>query len=166
MFYQSHKWMLTELLDKCEAGAKDAWWWLNLHLMESYYDSGDYESNIRLFPGWQNADQETQKRIVNAARSYLSTTLISDGKWFRSDSIFPPNLVGYRALFLLFQEEPEYVHSLPKEMWVKWAATIVAYPIWTGTFDEEPYCLLKLAYQKAPASICCYALKQIDYENR
>jgi hypothetical protein len=69
-------------------------------------------------------------------------------------------------LFLLFQEEPEYVHSLPIEMWAKWAATIVAYPVWTGAFDEEPYCqLTKLAYQKASASVCRYVLQVIDYEN-
>lgn len=165
MAYQIHKRMLTEALDKCEADAKDAWWWLNLHLMEPY-SGGGFESNIKLLPGWQNADQETQKRIVNAAKNYLSTAAIRDDRWFCADSIFPPVFVGYRALFLLFQEEPEYVHSLPIEMWAKWASTIVAYPIWTETFDEEPYCqLTKLAYQKVPASVCRYILRVIDYEN-
>ena len=162
MANQMHKQMLIEALNKCDSNEKNAWWRLNLLLT---YDS-KFESNIKVLPSWQNADHETQKRIVDAAKNYLLTAAVKDERWFRADSIWPPVFVGYRALILLFQEEPKYIHSLSREMWTKWAATIVTYSSWTRDSDESLHQqLIKLAYQRIPATICRYFLRMIDDEN-
>jgi len=158
------------LLDKFESGDLSAWWQLNMEMTlepDSTHYGDELESNITKLPGWKSADVKTKKRIVEAAKKYVITQDPNTSEWLGTNTVHRPAFAGYRALFLLLQEEPEFLHTLPNVIWKKWAPIIIAYPISSGFEDEGPHQkIVNMGYRNAPGEIIKSLLVMIDKENK
>jgi hypothetical protein len=161
---------VLECLDKFEKGEVDFWWHLNLQLtlapyMKVYGD--ELEFDLRKLPGWEDAEAGTRTRILEAAKSYVKTGEPQNSQWVGTNTMFRPAFSGYRALYLLFAELPEFIRELSSDTWRKWAAVIVSYPLNSHGGDEMiPHqFLVAQAYTHAPDEVIRTVLKQIDAEN-
>ena len=162
---------VLECLERFEKGGIDFWWHLNMQLtlkplMKVYGDELLFD--LRKLPGWQEADAETQSRIIEAAKKYVVEGEPQNAEWVGTNTIFRPAFSAYRALYLLLAESPEFIEQLPAEIWQKWAATIVSYPLNSQGNDKEmlPHqFLVARAYEHAPDEVIEAILKQIDWEN-
>jgi hypothetical protein len=123
--------------------------------------------DLRKFPGWEDADEPTKKRMVEAAKRYIHEGQPQNDRWVGTNIIFPPALSGYRALFLLLAESPQFVEELSLDIWAKWAATIVSYPLNSYGGDEMlPHNrLVEKAYTAAPEKVIEAIMMQIASAN-
>ena len=158
-------------LNKFESGEIDSWWQLNLELglrphgTKQYID--ELQFDLRKLPGWEEADEPTQTRIVEAAKGYLIDGEPKNAEWVGTNVMFRPAYSGYRALYLLLAEAPDVVEGLSHDVWAKWAAIIVSYPLNTYGGDEMiPHQrLVEKAYTAAPEKVLRAILTQIDAAN-
>ncbi|PXF57618.1 MAG: hypothetical protein C4B59_14925 [Candidatus Methanogaster sp.] len=62
---------------------------------------------------------------------------------------------------------PDFISTLPIDVWTKWAPIILAYPTLSGAGDEKPHRkLTKLAYEHTPDDIIRTLLVMIDKQNK
>ncbi|MEQ8188447.1 MAG: hypothetical protein ABRQ39_10810 [Candidatus Eremiobacterota bacterium] len=175
---------IASCLEKFEKGDLNAWWHLNMEMTlkpDSTHYMGDGYSDLRTLPGWEMADEITRKRIIDAAKIYILSQDPEIDTWFNKNIIHRPAYAGYRALILLFHETPEYLSTLPAEVWGKWSSIIISYPYYDypvpispqgqdsnyNTNDKDVHReIVKLAYQYAPDDIMKYLISMIDRENK
>lgn len=161
---------VLKCLDKFEEGDVESWWQLNLELTLGPYMKvygNELQFDLRTLPGWEAADAETRKRFIEAAKRYVSKGEPQNNKWVGTNILFRPAFSGYRALYLLLAEAPEFIEQLSNDIWRKWAAVIVSYPLNSHGGDEmipHQY-LVAQAYAHAPDEVIQTILKQIDSEN-
>jgi predicted NACHT family NTPase len=162
---------IEAFLDRCEERDWDAWWRLNL-LMKFEADGStelwETESNLKVMPGWRNADLATRARIVQAAKGYIGQQDAMTGEWLGQDIIYYPAYAGYRALRLLLEEEPDHVAALSPEVWQRWASIVAAFPTSEGgdAEAEEPHNrLVSFAYANAPEEVISTLSVMMDKEN-
>lgn len=161
---------VLKCLDKFEEGKVESWWRLNMELtlkpyMKVYGD--ELQFDLRKLPGWEDADAQTRTRIIEAAKRYVTDGEPQNNEWVGTNTMFRPAYSGYRALFLLLIESPEFIEQLSDDVWRKWAAVIVSYPLNSHGGDEMiPHqFLVAQAYKHAPDEVIQAILKQIDAEN-
>lgn len=160
---------VTLLLGKCESGDYAAWWQLNRELTlepdgEGYHD--ELEADLTQLPGWQNADDVTRQRIIEAAKQYVLYGNPQTDQWLGTNKIYFPAFAGYRALLLLFHHMPDFISTLTDEIWKRWAAIVVAYPITFGSEEEKQHeGLIQLVYHFAPSEMIDTLMILIDREN-
>ncbi len=164
---------IAGLLDECESGNSFAWWCLNMDMTlepDSRFYGSDYESDLTALPGWKNADVVTRHRIVDAAKRYVLEQNPKTHDWLGKDIIHRPAFAGYGALQLLLQEIPDFISSLPADVWKKWAPIILAYPVSNSGNNNKNIeihnKLIKLSYQHAPGEIIQTMTVMIDNENK
>ena len=154
-------------LEKLESGNLWAWSELNMNLTlkpdSRYYDN---ELDLTKLPGWEEADIETRKRIVDGAYKYILEQDQVAYEWIGTNT-FPPNrfaLTGCRALLLLLKESPKLLDTIPLTIWQRWAPVIIGYP--SNNRPEDYYLdLVKLAYVKAHKETINTLFLLIDKEN-
>ena len=172
---------IRRLLDRFEAGDIDAWWRLNA-AMRREADGSEYGSelspDLSSMPGWQNADGETRRRILDAAYKYVREKEPDIGDWLVGSIFRRPEAAGYRALFLIAKEGD--MDRVPAEVWSKWAPIVMWYSTFigagvvdtsfTGTIGESTKSLhsrlLCTAYKHAPDKVLQTLRKLIDKENK
>ena len=163
---------MISLLEACESGDVAQWWQLTMVMMlepdsTHYPTTPEYEPDLTVLPGWQAADPATKIRIVETAKHYLLEQGPEAQKWLGTETLHRPAFAGYKALRLLLREAPQFVSTLPVDVWKRWAPIILAFPTASvngGTpLTQE---LVKLAYQVAPDEIITTLLVLIDQENR
>ena len=96
----------------------------------------------------------TRIRIVETAKHYLLEQGPEAQKWLGKDTVYPPAFAGYKAFRLLLREAPQFVTTLPVDVWKRWAPIILAFPTASvngGTSVTQQ--LVKLAYQAAPDEV-------------
>jgi len=156
-------------LDECESGNLSAWWRLNMEMTlepDSAVYGDELESNLTVINGWKAADSATKARIMEAAKRYVLKQDPKTHEWLGMNTIYHPAFAGYRALRLLLQEAPDFIFTLPTDVWKRWAPIILAYPTSSGIGDENPHReLVKLAYGHAPDDIIRALLVMIDKQN-
>jgi predicted NACHT family NTPase len=159
------------MLQRCEAGDWDAWWYLN-HLMRFEVDGTtkihDSEADLTAMPGWQNAKQCTRKRIIEAAKGYILARDDTPGDWLEKWLIHYPAYAGYRGLCLIQGKAPEYLAGLTPETWKRWATIITLFPIdqlGEGPKSETDLYLMKQAYANASAEVVTALMAMIDQQN-
>lgn len=161
---------ILRLLDDFESGDLSAWWEINRMMAvegnsELYGDES--ESNLTKLPGWQNADDVTRDRILDAATRYIIEQPSDTTKWLGTNIFYFTEIAAYKALMLLIHELPDSLSSFNEGIWKKWAPIILAYPISYGTGDEKiHYAIVKLTYQLVPDEIIKTLLLLIDKENQ
>jgi predicted NACHT family NTPase len=159
-------------LDDIEAGDVDAFW-QRLDYYLKFEENGrsrtsPTEWDLTALPGWDAADAATRDRIVAAAKRYvLEGDPRTDG-WLGEDVFWEthPADAGYRALRLLADLAPGFVADMVDEVWERWAAVILDFPISMGAGEEEPHLeLVAMAYWHAPDAFIDALLFLVDKEN-
>ena len=161
---------VLECLERFEKGETEFWWHLNMQLTLKPYMKvygNDLQYDLRKLPGWEEAEQETRTRIIEAAKKYVIDGEPLNEEWVGTNTIFRPAFSGYRALYLLLAESPEFIEKISGDLWRKWAATVVSFPLNSHGGDEMiPHqVLVAHAYKYASDEVIQTILKQIDGEN-
>lgn len=160
--------------DLARLGADDlnAWPRLNFDLSikpDGFLYALKHQADLTGTPGWQEADEPTRARIVEAARRYMLEGDPRTAEWVEADDTSPAADAGYRALHLLLTKEPSFVASLLSEVWAKWAPIVLLFPIYSASEEEKraPHReLIISAYRHAPAVVVNTLLVKIDKTNR
>ncbi len=158
-------------LGRCESGEVDAWWQLNhCMLFDKSGQAGgrnDVEDDLRELPGWKDASPDTRHRIVEAAKAALRDCEPNNSTWLGTNTLHRPACAGYRALVLLAHEEPEALEGLTAEIWTKWAASVLGFPVSVSIVgNEQPALdLTAMAYANAPEATIDALIAIIDKEN-
>ncbi|EKQ67207.1 hypothetical protein OsccyDRAFT_5036 [Leptolyngbyaceae cyanobacterium JSC-12] len=122
---------VLQLLEKLESGDLSAWWQLNMEMTlkpdSTHYDN-EFELDLTRLPGWQEAEESTQTRIIEGAKKYIQEQNDIDYEWIGTNTFDRPSLADCRALQLLLKESPDFLENLSSENWRKWAPVIVAAP--------------------------------------
>ncbi|MBW4527569.1 MAG: hypothetical protein KME18_20690 [Phormidium tanganyikae FI6-MK23] len=160
-------------LEQFELGQVEAWWLLCREmtlLPTSQYYGDDSQSDLTVLPGWREADDLTQMRIISAAKRYIYDGNPETDAWFGTNSFRYSArysaLAGYKALRLVLEKERQYVLDIPPEIWRKWTAIILDYPNSSDSRNKEhreP--LLSLTYKNAPDEFVSRLIILLDWDN-
>jgi hypothetical protein len=161
---------VLHFLDKFEQGDVQAWWQLNLEMtldVTSTHYGDEFEPDLTALPAWKLLKQSVRDRLIVAARRYLELGEAHVEEWLGQNIFHRPAAAGYRALRLLQKAAPAEYRSLPRNVWEKWAPTVVGFPLSSG-FDDASAddVVLAAAYAAAPAAVTQALLLMIDAENR
>jgi hypothetical protein len=160
---------IQRCLDRFEGGDLSAWSQLVIELTWEPADrryGDELESDLTLLPGWKAAEPPLAKRIIEAAKVYLSQAAPHPEEWIGKNRLHRPDAAGYKALRLLGSKEPAFRASLSGTFWKQWAPVIVGYPAPLCSPDEEPHQkLVCFAYEQAPQEVVETLLFLIDQEN-
>lgn len=155
-------------LDRFEAGDSKAWCLAARFLQLAPADTEwqrECVSNITTLPGWNEASDETRRRLVAGARVFLEKHDPETEKWFGNRANTLASLAGYRALRLLRLKDDEAFQGLNDDVWVRWGPAIFDYPC-EGEDDEKVRAeLLETAYRKSPDNLQKWVLTGIDKDN-
>ena len=162
---------LNKALDKVESGEIQFWADVTAFIKlkpDSKLPaiSGDIINYKELY-GWINSDTETQKRIIEAAKKYLLeykkdySYLLATGSWQFTDYL------GYDALFLLFNEDYDFVNNLSSDIWNNWADMLFSYHEYSNDENKRDTYkdIMALAYNKIPDKINFILSQVIDHYN-
>ncbi len=156
-------------LEQLESGNLLAWWQINMEMLlkpDSQFYEQELESDLTKLPGWQEADRKTRERIINGAKKYIQEYNQVAYDWIGTNAYDRPALAGCKALQLLLQETPEFLDTIPSEIWQRWASVIVAFPHSSTTQREHYYTeLVKRAYINASSETLNTLLSIINKEN-
>jgi len=129
-------------LAEAEAGRWQSWWQLT-SLLNLTPDSRGWGNELHYFitsmPGWSDADETLQHRIVASAERYLADAETTIDAWLGHEpmSIQRNDVAGFRAFILLRQRSPERYGRIEVATWQKWAPVIVGLPRRT-VIDNAP----------------------------
>jgi predicted NACHT family NTPase len=170
--------MVRQLLEQYESDHLDAWWQLNRVLTiepESTHYGNELAADLTTLPGWQEANEPTRTRIVEAARHYIfarahqAQNMLQERlhTWIgKSLTIDFPFYSGYRAFLLLLRERPKLLEKIPPIVWQQWAPMLASYPLQLNDAAIEYHNLLiQTAYHYASAEIIATCLASIDQQN-
>jgi hypothetical protein len=123
-------------LQRIEKGEHQAWWVLlremTLEDTDTHYESQRlFETDVTELPGWQEASENTRKRILDSAEIYLYTMeSYNRGPLYecRPDE---RDAGVYKTFRLLWKLRPGKIKKLPDEVWEHWL------PILFGVFRVE-----------------------------
>lgn len=159
---------VLQLLEKLEAGNLSAWWQLNMEMTlkpESQYYNNEFELDLTQLPGWQEADETTQRRIIEGAKKYVQQQDDIDYSWIGTNTFDRPALAGCRALHLILTKSSDFLRNLPPEIWQRWAPVVIAFP--NSNQHEDFYLeLVKYAYLNASKEFIKTLITLINKENR
>jgi predicted NACHT family NTPase len=159
---------VLQCLDELELGDLSAWWRLNMEMTlkpdSTHYDN-EFELDLTKLPGWQEAEEATQKKIIESAKNYIQNQDNVAYEWIGTNNYDRPALAGCRAFQLLLKESPDFLDNLSSEIWKKWAPVIIAAP--SSNQHEDPYLeIVKCAYVNAPQESINTLIMLIDKENQ
>lgn len=150
---------IETLIKEFERGDLDAWWRLNLVLLQKvdgYFATNEYEYDILKMPGWELANDGIKHRLLQAAKKYIYEKEANIEGWLGKENIiYRPEYAAFRALYLLYQLSSADVTDLPSKIWQKWAPIVLGYPVYDirNSEDVKVSELLKLAYKNAQEEI-------------
>ena len=144
-------------LDKFENGEINSFISINNYLRFSpngRSNVNEFETDILKLPVWNDANEDTKARIVNAAKIYLEKSDPENEKWVETENYQYSAMSGYKALVLLDKCEPDFIKGLSNDVWKKWAAIVYRYPYQNESEEYERQCVfIAKAYQSAPDQI-------------
>jgi len=87
----------------------------------------DYQEplDLRVLPGWSEADPPTQARIVDAVCAYLESGDPEYERLIATDYALPSTRAAIRALYLRDALEREERRDLPQPDWYRWAPAML-----------------------------------------
>ena len=147
---------IVDLLSELEQGNTDVWWrichLLNFDEYGRRQPLGLHADLTRLI-GWEEAQEDTKTRLVDAAWHYLRDGSPKNEEWLGTNIFYFPALAGFRALFYFAKHDRRRLDSLSSNIWEKWTAIIVTHPAHNEEEREIHEHLLRLAYKHAPDEI-------------
>jgi len=147
---------IDQNLEKIEDGNYLNWGNLTANINPHGYvgDITDYKN----FPVWQCSEDKTKTRIINAAKQFIEKDK-TDYSFLINLSSWPYNdYLGYDALFLVYNEDPDYVFSLDNKMLEQWVTVVFT---WVSPLDN----LARLFYEKIPDSVIQILSKKINSQS-
>ena len=126
---------------------------LTLEPTSTHY--GDGERFLTKTPGWQEADEETRIRIVDAAKTYLSVKgIAADASRDVSPNSFHVDVLG--AMWLVLEREPDWLCARPASWWTGWCWYIFRelVPDLVGEPSEPKQEIARLLNEKSPTAVC------------
>jgi predicted NACHT family NTPase len=161
---------IAKCLEAIETNDTEKWWHLCLEMTlepDSDYYGNESEPDLHKLPGWISSDAATRVRIVEAAKKYTLERDAETDRWLGTNVFYRPAVAGYKAVYLLLEEAPEFLSALSVSVWRKWAPVVAAYPSEFGGQKDANLSrlLLKMAYGYAPDEVIDVAMKLIDQEN-
>ena len=157
-----------QCLETLESGDLAAWWRLNREMTlesDSTHYGNPLELDLTKLPGWQEAEEATQKRIIESAKNYIQNQDNVAYEWIGTNKYNRPALAGCRAFQLLLKESPEFLDNLSSEIWKKWTPVIIATPI-INRHEDSYLEIVKCAYVNAPQESINTLITLIDKENQ
>ena len=161
---------IQTLLARAENGEWQAWCWLNLVLRlapDSPVLSEGLNYFITTMPGWASADEPTRQRIVETARTYLSTAQSSVEFWFGKNPmpLHSNDLSAVRALILLLQQAPHRYASLSQAVWETWTPVIIGLRLSVGEERSDDVIHIRRdALANAPGAFIAAVRKMLHME--
>ncbi|MBN8559871.1 MAG: hypothetical protein J0L70_05065 [Leptolyngbya sp. UWPOB_LEPTO1] len=156
-------------LEQFELGQVAAWWHLctEMTLMpKSRHYGNEFKADLTMLPGWKEADDLTQTRIISAAKRYIYDGEPETDAWFGTNSFRFSALAGYKALRLIIEKDLQYILNISPEIWKKWTAIILDYPDPSDASHEKYWeHLLSLAYKNAPDEFIVRLMILLDQDN-
>lgn len=159
---------VLHLLDQLESGDFSAWWQLNMEMTlepDSQYYDNEFELDLTKLPGWQEANQVIQKRIIDGAKIYIQQQEEITYDWIGRNTYNLPALAGCRALQLLVKEAPDFINTLSPKIWSKWVPVIVGF-LWDNQHEQYYLDIVKLAYLNAFHEAIDTLMMLIDKESQ
>jgi hypothetical protein len=86
---------------------------------------GNEFADMTSLPGWKQADASTRVRITNVGRAYLLSADAEPEKWLAEEKWYLPAVVGCHHLHLLAEVDPDWIDTLPPEVWRRWAPVLL-----------------------------------------
>ncbi len=123
---------IADLLDQSEAGTTGAFARITLEMtLEAGSDRYElsWAPDLTQLPGWKNADPATRSRIIEAAMRYVLDEDPDASSWMGTNTWPVRAVAGYKALRLILHEAPTVLSTLPAKLWLRWAATILTFPL-------------------------------------
>lgn len=133
-----------------EDGNHEAWSNL-LTEMTLEIDSQTYgfaDSDVETLPGWENADGDTRKRIIDAAKRYLLYATPPQ-IYVGSNSYTQASIAGWPAILLLLNQDANFIAEMQGDLWCKWIPLVIGFSP-HGIEKEVLDIVLKFAYRNAP----------------
>jgi hypothetical protein len=132
-------------------------------------DSTHYDNHLELdltkLSGWQEAEEVTQRRIVEGAKKYIQQQEQVDYEWIGTNTFDRPALAGCRAFQLLLIKSPDFLEYLSSDIWKRWAPVIIAVPS-SSHYDGSYLELVKRAHLNASEKVINTVAALIDKENQ
>lgn len=118
------------------------------------YGFSEFHRVLTQTPGWEEADDVTRARIVEAAKQFL-TADIDDPESCRDkplNSILPDCMA---AMWLVLEMDPDWLAARGAEWWQRWCWYILRelHPAMHGEPEEPKHALLTLLASKVPESV-------------
>lgn len=155
-------------LVKSESGNADEW--LRLISEMSVEEGGTRYQEMRWMkplelPGWLEASEETQPRIVAAAKRYLTETTFPELDSTPSNQIRNGASAGINALWLIQATGPEFLQGQPPEFWMRWIPSFTE----DGRAGEDKVPMIeevfRLAARSAPDAMNQRLLTLVEFQN-
>ncbi|WP_437539195.1 SIR2 family protein [Sorangium sp. So ce726] len=147
-------------------GDVDAGWRLQLLLAvdpkgESHRDLRGEE--LRSFPGWQRADEETRSRIVDVGRKYLLCASERSSEWLGKSVLYHPAAAGYRYICLLDVLDSVWLDEHAVAVWANWSAITLAFALNAGAQSQR---VVSRAYRTEPERVRDVLRVLLDEDHR
>jgi len=128
-----------ELLTQCEGEIPEAFWRLNLAVLEDAAGRIDeFTGVLSPSPGWDELSSVDKQRLVSVAKRYVNECPVSEG-YLQSNTHHRPAAAGYRAIRLLLAEDQDTYKELSEENWNAWALPILAFSANDGESEQEKH---------------------------
>ncbi|NER26857.1 MAG: hypothetical protein F6J89_04310 [Symploca sp. SIO1C4] len=127
-------------LEQVESGQPELWWQVCMAMQltptSTHWHFPD-QPNLAKLPGWQEAEADTKARIIKAAKVYLDVGQPETQTWRENNTFRNNAFTGYQALYLLQQQESEFISTLPTSTWIKWIPAILKSISLTSRYIEQ-----------------------------
>lgn len=162
---------ISKRLEQFENGNLDSWWILNDEMIHDAYNKGqnsNFDSDLTKLPLWEIIEQPLKLRILDTAKEYILKYIPAINLWLSDNRYYHPSLSGYRAIRLIYQQDVQSLSNYNKEIWKKWAHSILAFPSFNEADEDQNIQkqIVEQIYRQAPDEIILALLGLIDKENK
>ncbi|MCB5206571.1 glycosyltransferase [Methylovorus mays] len=135
----SLKSIIVDLLNQCHNNNLDAFWRLNLALLETSGNRIDeFTGVLAPSPGWDLLSDQERSVVVKEAKHYLYEFLL-DQNFLQPDIHHRPSAAGYRAFRLIFAESPDTYAQIPSNVWASWSLSIISFSSNDSEIEREKH---------------------------
>ena len=131
---------------------------------------GDHWAQFDLteLPAWQNLEEGTHRRIIDAAKQYIQKQNDVNYDWIGTRYIYSGAIAACKAFLLLSKKDLDFIKNLKVEDWKKWSPIVIAAP--SGYHIDDSYLdIIKYSYRNAfedSTNTLKIIIDQEDRENR